>query len=157
MLVTKNGNRCARFPERLDHPAEQFVARVKVLAFFVVRVIPVLADNHDSLYGEFSVFDQCVPDSIPDGYLILSGHGAAQVIRGDLIGIQGDHADARGAVNSVIIIPFEETSHDDIGMGIQTVFGYYGGNSLSFVLRRGGNRTGLRGAGESDPCCGSPK
>jgi hypothetical protein len=53
MLVGEHRARPSTVFEDLDHLLEEFVARVQLLVFFVVRIVAVLADQDHAINGEF--------------------------------------------------------------------------------------------------------
>ena len=104
---------------------EKLVARVEVLALFVVAVAAVLADEQDAVDGQIgSVQRQGVGDGGVDRHVGKAGRSIlAQIAFGTLIHVQRDQIHGRVVVPAVPAVAFEEAVADVLGVGVLAVLG----------------------------------
>src|SRR5436190_3435927 len=89
MLVIENGHAMSAAFEDLDHLFEEFVARVKYLSLFILRVVAVLADNHHAVDRETACAERDgIRDAGEDGDVVTFGATAGEIAVWKLIDVE---------------------------------------------------------------------
>src|ERR1700730_17127722 len=140
MLIIEYRYASARLREHGVHLLEQFETWVHLLALGVSRVVAVLTDQQHRVNAQLVCSDdEGVRDSRAQPEPKALGESAAQVVAGDLVGVERNHLKRRLVMLALPLVSPEEASDDVIRVAVQIVGRDHGRDFLAGTSRHGRN------------------
>src|SRR5690349_5977297 len=129
MLVAKEGHRAIAGAIDVYNLTEEFVARIFCLAFFVFRVMAVLANQHDAIDGQFVTAKRKRlgnREAEPHGRMARAAF-TAQIVLADLVDVERNEIERRMMILAMPAVSIEETVDNMLGVRILEIPGDDGG------------------------------
>src|SRR5205807_4128514 len=131
MLIAIYRHAAAGFAEHVDDLLIEPIARIELLALFVIGIVAVLAYEDNCVHGEAIAAErERVANCRVDLEIMLRGEAAAQVVLRDMVRVHRDYPHGRLMALALVFVSLYQSAGDYVRVRVKAVLRNDGGHPL---------------------------